>query len=110
MGWTKVLPPKTLSEVSGRKGPGMQHGKCEDSDHLYIPLRSYDDEDVVEFSTYKSGKGSGFHLGMMFTNKEIIRYAIKQYGIENQKNMFIKKNDVKRMGLVSAIQGISGHV
>lgn len=34
---------------------------------------------------------------MMFTNKEMIREAIKDYGMENQKNVFIKKNDSKRM-------------
>lgn len=34
---------------------------------------------------------------MMFTNKEMIRYVIKEYGMENHKNVFIKKNDAKRV-------------
>lgn len=62
-----------------------------------MPPRSEDNEDVVKFITYKNGEGSEFQLGMMFTNKEMIRDAIKEYGMENQKNMFIKKNDAKRM-------------
>lgn len=31
-----------------------------------------------------------FQLGMMFTNKEVIRDVVKDYGMEIQKNVFIK--------------------
>lgn len=49
----------------------MQHEECENSDHLYTPPES-DDKNVIKFPTYKSGEGSEIHLGMMFTNKEMI--------------------------------------
>ncbi|KAI5421025.1 hypothetical protein KIW84_044749 [Lathyrus oleraceus] len=98
MNWTRVLPHETLGEASGIKRPtDMQHEECEDSDHLYTYFGSDDDEDVVKFPTYKSGEESGFHLGMMFINKEMVRDVIKEYGMEKQKNVFIKKNDAKRM-------------
>lgn len=38
-----------------------------------------------------------FQLGMMFTNKKVIRDAVNDYGMENQKNAFIKKNDSRRI-------------
>lgn len=84
MNWTKVLPLETLGEASGSKGPtDMQLEECEDSDNLYTPPGSEYDEDVIKFPTYKSGEGNGFQLGMMFRNKEMIRDAIKEYGVEN---------------------------
>lgn len=68
---------------SGSKGPvDIQQVECEDFDHLYTPPGSDDYENVVKFPTYKSGEGNGFQLGM-FTNKEIIRDAIKEYGMGN---------------------------
>lgn len=51
----------------------------------------------MKYPTYKSGQGMKFQLGMMFTNKEMIRDDVKDYAMENQKNVFIKKNDSKRI-------------
>ncbi|XP_058784836.1 uncharacterized protein LOC131659698 [Vicia villosa] len=72
MNWTKVLPQETLGSDD-------------------------EDEEGLKFPTYKSGEGMKFQLGMMFTNKEVIRDAVKDYGMENQKNVYIKKNDSKRV-------------
>ncbi|XP_058773528.1 uncharacterized protein LOC131647680 isoform X2 [Vicia villosa] len=81
----------------------------EDEDHLYTPPGSDDEEDVEKFPTYKSGEGCVFKIGMMFTNKETIRDAIKEYGMENQKNVYINKNDSKRI-VVKCMDGCNFHL
>lgn len=59
----------------------MKHiSAYEDSDHIYTHIRSNVDEEVVNFPTYSDGVN--FHLGMMFTNKEMIKYVIKDYGMK----------------------------
>lgn len=62
----------------------MGHEKSEDSDHLYTPLES-DDDEVNKFPTYKSDVGVQFHLGVMITNDEMIIGVIKDFLMENQK-------------------------
>ncbi|XP_058744165.1 uncharacterized protein LOC131616720 [Vicia villosa] len=97
MDWTSVLPPETLGETCS--GVNLPHEALdeEDEEHLYTPPGSDNEEDAEKFPTYKSGEGCDFKLGMMFTNKEKIRDAIKEYGMENQKNVFIRKNDARRI-------------
>ncbi|KAI5405852.1 hypothetical protein KIW84_052569 [Lathyrus oleraceus] len=41
---------------------------------------------------------------MMFTNKEMIRDVVKDYAMENRKNVLIKKNDSKRI-MVKCVDG-----
>lgn len=97
MDWKQVLPSETLGEeYSGTK---FQHEDVDDEyeDHLYISLGSDVEEDVAKHPTYKSGEGRAFKLGMMFINKEKIRDVVKEYGMDNQKNVWIKKNDAKRV-------------
>lgn len=95
--WTKVLSPD-LGECSNGNKVHVNEGREEskDSDYLFTPPKT-DDDEVVKYPTHKSGVGTKFHLEMMFTNKEMIREAIKDCGMENQKNVFIKKNDSKRI-------------
>ena len=101
MDWTKVLPQETLGEVSScqnkKDQAEMVHDESEDSKHLYTPLGNDDEDERMKYPTYKSGQGMKFQLGMMFTNKEMIRDVVKDYAMENQKNVFIKKNDSKRI-------------
>lgn len=108
MDWTKVLPQETLSEVSSfqnkKDQDEMVHGDGEGSYHLYTPPGSDDEDEGMRYPTYKSGQGMKFQLGMMFTNKEMIRDVVKDYAMENQKNVFIKKNDFKRI-MVKCIDG-----
>ncbi|XP_050918716.1 uncharacterized protein LOC127136166 [Lathyrus oleraceus] len=75
----------------------MVHGDSEDSDHLYTPPGSDDEDEGMKYPTYKSSQGMKFQLRMLFTNKEMIRDVVKDYVMENQKNVFIKKNDSKRI-------------
>ncbi|XP_050919328.1 uncharacterized protein LOC127136857 [Lathyrus oleraceus] len=82
----------------------MVHGESEDSDHLYTPPGSDDEDEGMKYPTYKFGQGMEFQLGMMFTNKEMIRDAFNDHAMENQKNVFIKKNDSKRI-MVKCIDG-----
>ncbi|KAI5392955.1 hypothetical protein KIW84_060201 [Lathyrus oleraceus] len=101
MDWTKVLPQETLSEASScqnkKDQDEMVHGDGEGSYHLYTPPGSDDEDEGMKYPTYKSDQGMKFQLGMMFTNKEMIRDVVKDYAMENQKNVFIKKNDFKRI-------------
>ncbi|XP_058763696.1 uncharacterized protein LOC131637121 [Vicia villosa] len=46
---------------------------------------------------------------MMFTDKVAIRDAVKEYGMENQKNVYIKKNDSKRI-VVKCMEGCKFHL
>ncbi|KAI5415683.1 hypothetical protein KIW84_040918 [Lathyrus oleraceus] len=61
----------------------MVHDESEDSDHLYTPLRSDDENDRMRYPTCKSGQGMEFQIGMMFTNKEMIRDVVKDHAMEN---------------------------
>lgn len=55
----------------------MVYDESGDSGHLYTPLGSDDDDEGMKYPTYKFGKGMNFQLGMMFTNKEVIRDVVK---------------------------------
>ncbi|XP_058783216.1 uncharacterized protein LOC131657882 [Vicia villosa] len=81
----------------------------EDEDHLYTPHGSEDEGDVERNPVFKSGGGCAFQLGMMFTDKDTIRDAVKEYGMENQKNVYIKKNDSKRI-VVKCMEGCKFHL
>ncbi|KAI5433592.1 hypothetical protein KIW84_020759 [Lathyrus oleraceus] len=98
--WTKVLPQETLNEVSSFQNKKdqveMVHDESEDSDHLHTPPGSDHEDERMKYPTYKSGQGVKFQLGVMFTNKEMMWDVVKDYGMENHKNVFIKKNDSKR--------------
>lgn len=95
MGWTKVPPHKTLGGVcSGnidKEPTNVDQEECEDPDHLHTPTRSDDDDEGVRFLTYKSGDGMRFHLGIMFTNKEVIRDVIEDSGMEHQKMCSLRR-------------------
>lgn len=75
----------------------MVHEKSEDSDHLYTPHGSDDNDEGMKYPTYKSCEGMKFQLGMMFINKEVTRDVVKDYGMENHNNVFIKNNVSKRV-------------
>ncbi|XP_058766723.1 uncharacterized protein LOC131640331 [Vicia villosa] len=76
--------------------PYAQEEVC-DSDQLHTPPESGDDAEHEKYPTYRSGEGVNFQLGMVFNSKSIVREAVREYGMEKNKNIFIKKNDAKRM-------------
>ncbi|KAI5439488.1 hypothetical protein KIW84_025038 [Lathyrus oleraceus] len=74
-----------VSSCQNKKYPTeMVHDESEDSNHLYTTLGSDDEDMGMKYPTYKSGQGMKFQLWIMFTNKEMIRDVIKDYGMENQ--------------------------
>lgn len=75
-----------------------------DSDKLHQPLESRDDEEHAKFSAYKNGEAFKFQSNMVFNNKEIVKEALKDYAIKMKKNVFIKKNDGKRM-VINCMEG-----
>ena len=109
MDWTSVLPPETLGEEPSVVNLQSQSEDEEDEEHLYTPPGTDDEEDQERFPTYKSGQGLQFKIGLMFSNKETIRDAIKEYGMENQKNVYIRKNDAKRI-IVKCMDGCKFHL
>lgn len=74
----------------------FHHDNGEDSDQLQTPFRSEYDEEYERFPSYKVGEGTKFQLGMIFSNKELVRDAIKEYAMV-ERNVYLKKNDGKRM-------------
>ena len=61
MDWTKVLPQETLDEASSfqniKDEAEMVHGDNEDSYHLYAPPGSDDEDEGMNYPTYKFGQG-----------------------------------------------------
>ncbi|XP_058753082.1 uncharacterized protein LOC131626267 [Vicia villosa] len=76
--------------------PCAQEEVC-DSDQLHTPPERGDDVEHEKYPTYRSGEGVNFQLGMVFNIKSIVGEAVREYGMEKNKNIFIKKNDAKRM-------------
>ncbi|CAK8567518.1 unnamed protein product [Lathyrus sativus] len=75
----------------------FHHDNDEDSDQLQTPPESENDEEYERFPTYKVGVGTKFQLGMKFNNNDLVREAIKEYAMMEKKNVYLKKNDAKRM-------------
>ncbi|XP_058783100.1 uncharacterized protein LOC131657753 [Vicia villosa] len=64
----------------------------DDSDVLYTPNESGSDEEHEKFPSYKSGESLKFELGMVFSNKQMERDALKQYVVgEEQKMLSLRK-------------------
>ncbi|XP_058725642.1 uncharacterized protein LOC131596928 [Vicia villosa] len=80
-----------------------------DSDVLHTPNESGNDEEHEKFPSYKSDESLKFELGMVFSKKEMERDAVKDYGMENNKNVIIKKNEAKRM-VIKCMEGCSFHM
>lgn len=99
MNQATVLPREILGEVSKINGnvdkqpsSDLKHVVYDDSDHLY---GSVNEEEYEKFTTYKSCEGVKFQLSMMFINKQVISGVTKDYAMESQKYVFIKKNTKK---------------
>jgi hypothetical protein len=52
---------------------------------------------VEKFPNYKPGEGISFQTTLKFNNKKLIRDAVKEYAMEKNNNIWIKKNDAKRI-------------
>src|ERR1044072_1139692 len=91
--WTTVLPNDSAEKIS-RKNDISDVESC-DSDELYTPPASDDEGDMVRFPKFK--ETAKFEIGMMFKDKMQTRDAVKEYALENKKNLVFKKNDKKRM-------------
>lgn len=57
----------------------LGHEVCDDSNHLYTPHGSDDEEEYEKFTTYKSGERVKFQLGIIFIRNDVIRDTIKDY-------------------------------
>lgn len=91
MDWTTVLPSDKLVDK-------LKFFDVDDKfDVLHTPLGNDDEEEHARFPAYKSGEVFKFQLGMMFNNKEMVKDDLKEYLMELEENIALKKNDGKRM-------------
>lgn len=97
--WTIFLQGSEKVSDSDKKEYGEKEcgDDVYDSDQLHTPPVSGDDEEHDKFSAYRSREGFKFQLSMVFNNKDIVRETLIDYAMEMKKNVFIKKNDGKRM-------------
>ncbi|XP_058784134.1 uncharacterized protein LOC131658902 [Vicia villosa] len=103
--WTTILPtvptqnPSTMDVIS-------DNDSC-DSDVLRTPP-DRDAEDVIkEYPTFK--KSTKLELGMMFKDKVQIKDAIREFALEKNKSLVIKKNDKRRV-VIKCIEGCPFHI
>lgn len=76
----------------------------EDLDQLYTPPVNEDEQEYEHFPNLQISETLNFKLGFVFNNKDVIKDVIKEYEIVNNKNVFFKKNDGRRM-LVNSEEG-----
>lgn len=98
--WTTVLPTATTKQPS--KLNDISNNDCCDSYVLHTPPDSDVEADMERFPTFK--ETPKLEVGMMFKDKLQIKDAIKEYAMENKKNLVFKKNDNRRM-FVKCIDG-----
>ncbi|XP_058725528.1 uncharacterized protein LOC131596807 [Vicia villosa] len=91
--WTTVLP-NTSTEQPSRLVVNSDN-ECCDSDELHTPLGSDVEDGMERFPSFK--QTTKFEIGMMFKDKMQIKDAVKDYAMESNKNVVIKKNDKKRV-------------
>ncbi|XP_058775583.1 uncharacterized protein LOC131649849 [Vicia villosa] len=86
--WTIILPTDT-SEVP------TEHVVDEDSDQLYTPPASEDEQEYEHFQNFQSSETLNFKLGLAFNKKDVIKDAIKEYAMVNKK-MYTSKRMVEK--------------
>ncbi|XP_058725212.1 uncharacterized protein LOC131596548 [Vicia villosa] len=101
--WTSVM------QFDENHDKARKSDEDDDSDVLHTPNDSGNDEEHEKFPSYKRGETSKFELGMVFSNKEMVKDAVKDYGMENNKNVVIKKNEAKRM-VIKCMEGCNFHM
>jgi hypothetical protein len=107
MDWTTILPTETFQEVNQNNvnssnvdptnAADFENDLNEDSDELNTPPGSDDEEAVEKFPNYKPSEGISFQTTLKFNNKKLIREAVKEYAMEKNYNIWIKKNDARRI-------------
>ncbi|XP_058783131.1 uncharacterized protein LOC131657786 [Vicia villosa] len=100
--WTIVLPIDTSAMPT-------ENVVDEDSDQLYTPPGSEYEEEYEHFPNFQSSEIKKFKLGLVFNNKDVIKDDIKEDAMVNNKNVYFKKNDVKRI-VVNCEEGCNYHM
>ena len=65
-----------------------------------------DSDDVsqwLEFNIETEMRNPYFKKDMLFSNSEVLKDAIRQYGIKNRYNMKLERNDKKRVKVVCKV-------
>ncbi|CAK8562082.1 unnamed protein product [Lathyrus sativus] len=100
--WKTVLPN---AEKPSKLDDNSDNGS--DSDVLQTPPDSDAEGDTTKFPIFR--EPTKLEVRMMFKDKQQIKDAIKEYAMENKKNLVFKKNDKKRM-VVKCVDGCPFHI
>ncbi|KAI5396811.1 hypothetical protein KIW84_062873 [Lathyrus oleraceus] len=96
--WTTFLPNATIEQPS--KLDDISDNDSCDSYVLHTPPDSDVEVDMERFLNFK--ETTKLEVGVMFKDKLQIKDVIKEYAMENKKNLVFKKNDKKRMCTIMA--------
>ncbi|XP_058754872.1 uncharacterized protein LOC131628023 [Vicia villosa] len=93
MDWATIFPNAQCGESSS-KHVIPDEDDC-DSNELHTPPESDVEDEIPKFPVFKDT--TKFELGMKYKDKLQIRDAVKEYAMEQKKNIVITKNDKKRV-------------
>ena len=132
--WTSVLPSQTLNptSVSQSVNPNQSvvgvevsrnhevtgvedfEDENEDSDVLESPDSSEESERTRKKKVNRFKLGSNnehvvFEVGQIFANGLLAKTVVKEYGLQNKKNVYLEKNEPKRI-VVKCSKGCPYHI
>jgi hypothetical protein len=132
--WTSVLPYETLNPTDARnngenvnpsltvaaessrnpKATTWSDFEDEDSDSsdLQSPISSEDESGKKHYPKFKltdNDEQVKFQEGQIFSSAVLIRNAVKEYGMQSKTNVYLKKNESRRL-VVKCMPGCSFHM
>ncbi|PNX61252.1 hypothetical protein L195_g052357, partial [Trifolium pratense] len=118
--WTNILPdvtqdPTLISAANVRPGGDIVETTVEDfededgdTEELETPDEASDEDNIkTKYPKYKEGDETvNFELEQTFATVELVRKAVKDYGVLSNKNVYMHKNEKKRI-VVKCVEGYS---
>jgi hypothetical protein len=132
--WTSVLPYETLNPTDARNNgenvnPSLTvaaessrnpkattwsdfEDEDNDSSDLQSPISSEDESGKKHYPKFKltdNDEQVKFQEGQIFSSAVLIRNAVKEYGMQSKTNVYLKKNESRRL-VVKCMPGCSFHM
>jgi len=121
--WTEILPEETVNPVKEGNNDAFGGGLVEvgaiissrnpnpstiedfvdedgDSEDLDTPDEESEDGGKKKYPKFKVADGDEpvrFELGQIFTSADLVRTAVKEYGLKSRKNVHLEKNEKTRI-------------
>ncbi|GAU47619.1 hypothetical protein TSUD_90240 [Trifolium subterraneum] len=99
-----VNPSLTVATKSSRNPKATTLSDFEDEDgdssDLQSPISSEDESGKKHYPKFKLNDNDEqvkFEEGQIFSSAQLIRSAVKEYGMQSRKNVYFKKNESKRL-------------